>query len=136
MSVRVMAEVLELDLPKPEKFLALALANFADDAGGNVYPSVARLAYITGDTTRNVRRLLRRLENRELLEVIRSGGGRRADGRGYTTRYRLITTNGDKLPPFEAWKLSTTESTTRTSRAPKEDTTRELGGHHGHPTRH
>lgn len=123
MSVRVMADVLALDLPKPEKFLAVTLANFADDDGSNVYPSVARLAYITGDTPRNVRRILRRLEATGILEVERPGGGRRRDGAGFTTRYTIHTSKGDKLPPFDLWKMSTDESTTRTPRHQKGDTT-------------
>lgn len=101
MSVRMMALVWELDLPKPEKFLALALADFADDDGGNIYPSVARLAWKTSDSTRNVRRLLRRLEESGLLVIVQRGGGRFGfTGRGITTLYRLDPTKADILSPF------------------------------------
>jgi hypothetical protein len=39
-SVRVSARVWELDLPPSEKLVLLKLADFADDGGGNAWPSV------------------------------------------------------------------------------------------------
>lgn len=104
MSVRQMAMVWELDLPKPEKFLLLALADHADHEGRNVYPGVNLLAWKTGDTRRTVQRLLRRLEARGLIEAVRPGGGiigGPGEGlRGRVTLYRLTLANGAKLSPF------------------------------------
>lgn len=104
MSVRQMALAWELDLPKPEKFLLLALADHADHDGQGARPSVARLAWKTGDSRRTVQRLLRSLEARGLIEVERMGGGLRpgiGDGRaGRATTYRLHLHKGAKLAPL------------------------------------
>lgn len=101
MSVRAMARVWGLDLDKPEKFLLLAMADHADDDGGDIFPSVGRLAWKTGDSSRNVRRLLRRLEQRGVLIVEAPGGGRsKRTGLGFTTRYRIDFTKADNLSPY------------------------------------
>lgn len=101
MSVRAMAVVWTWPLPSTEKLLALALADFADDAGGSIYPAVETMAAKTGQSDRNVRRLLRKLEARGLLVVELPGGGRSSrTGRGWTTRYRLVlSVAGDAINP-------------------------------------
>lgn len=95
MSVRVMAEVWELDLPQPLKLLALALADWADDEGGNIWPSIDTMARKVGAHPRTVQRQLRLLEESGLVRIEHGGGGR-----GRTRRLRLQTQKGDKLPPI------------------------------------
>lgn len=96
MSVRVMAQVWELDLPQPLKFLCLALADWADDEGGNIYPSVGTIARKVGASERTVQRQLADLVELGLVEVCSHAGG----GRGRTKRLRLHTEKGDKLTPM------------------------------------
>lgn len=95
MSVRQMAKVWELDLPQPLKLLALALADWADDEGGNVWPSIDTIARKIGASPRTVQRQLRQLEALDLVRVEHAGGGR-----GRTQRLRLTTQNGVRLSPL------------------------------------
>lgn len=63
--------------PKHVKFLALVLATYADTDGTRVRPGLKRLAAVTGDDERNVRRILRVIrEDLGLLEMVSRGGGR------------------------------------------------------------
>lgn len=120
MSVRQMGMVWELDLPKPLKFLLLALADHADHTGENAYPGVKLLAWKTGDSERTVHRGLRRLEELNLIEVVEAGGGvmrgRGGGLRGRATVYRLTLDNGDKLAPFQGGRVIPTVSTTMSPR--------------------
>lgn len=102
MSVRAMALVWELDLPKPLKFVLLALADHADHQGRNAYPGVELLSRKTGDHPRTVQRLLRELESRGLIEAVIPGGGVLAGGaRGRATVYTLhLEGKDDRTPPF------------------------------------
>lgn len=61
-----------------ELLLALALADFADDDGASIYPSVARLARKTRRSRRAVQLGLRRLEARGWLERVAEAGTARA----------------------------------------------------------
>jgi hypothetical protein len=63
-----MAEVFELaGLSEADGWLLFALADHADDQGGSIFPSVARLAHKTGWSPRTVQRALRRLVDRGML---------------------------------------------------------------------
>lgn len=126
MSVRQMGLVWELDLPKPLKFLLLALADHADHQGDNAYPGIKLLAWKTGDSQRTVHRLLRQLEALALIEKVTQGGGlMRGPGNGpigRATVYRLTLEKGDKLTPFKGGRVIHTEPTTVTPRAGNHDT--------------
>src|SRR3990167_8791449 len=69
MSVKVMSLVFEAPLPPNEKIVMLALADYADDTGGNVRPSVDRLVVKTTMSRSTVRRMLDRLEKYGYLSV-------------------------------------------------------------------
>jgi len=69
--------------PTP-KLVLLALADHADERGG-CWPSLTRLAEITGLDRRTVTRCLNDLERVELIERDRSSGGANR-----STRYRLV----------------------------------------------
>ena len=80
MSIKVMTQVWELDLPRSEKLIALALADHGDDDGAHIYPSVARIAWKTGYSERQVQDILRALEARGLIRVVAyPNGGRGKD---------------------------------------------------------
>lgn len=71
MSVKWMAEVFELaGVSEADGWLLLALADHADDQGGSIFPSVARIAHKTGWSPRTVQRALRRLVARGLLVQV------------------------------------------------------------------
>jgi hypothetical protein len=66
-----MAEVFELaKLSEADGWLLMALADHADDRGGSIFPSVARLAHKTGWSARTVQRALRRLVTRGMLVQV------------------------------------------------------------------
>lgn len=70
MSVRVMSLVFEADLPPNEKILLLALADWADDDGGKIFPAQARMATKASVSDRTVRRLLGLLKARLLIQEV------------------------------------------------------------------
>jgi hypothetical protein len=76
MSVAVMSQVWDTTLPKPLKFLLLAMADHANPLGAGIWPGVRLLAEKTSDSERNVRRLLSKLEELELIHSVayRTGG--------------------------------------------------------------
>lgn len=102
MSVRVSAAVWKANLPPKEQHLLLALSDWADHEGGNVYPSVASIAAKVGYCERTVRTRLRWLEAHGFIVADRRGGGRSC-----TTRYRIVLAalkTGRELPGLVAGK--------------------------------
>lgn len=72
MSVRVMALVFEAPLPPEEKLLMLALADWASDDGGNIYPTLDMMRQKTsGRSDRAVQYQLRHLERKGLLVLVK-----------------------------------------------------------------
>jgi hypothetical protein len=65
------------------KLLAVRLADFADDDGRGIWPTVARLAAETELSERTVQRILREFEDEGLLVVVAEGGRKP----GQATRY-------------------------------------------------
>jgi hypothetical protein len=74
-------------LAKPVKLVALVLATYADPDGTRVRPGVDVLADVTGDSARNVRRVVTMLRDLDLLTLVSRGGGR--GGKGRAAEYRL-----------------------------------------------
>lgn len=85
MSATLMGAVFYLPLPKPEKMLLLALADHANDEGTSIYPGVNRLAVKTSDSVRNIKRLLRALEQRNVIAPVAHAKG----GRGHATEWAI-----------------------------------------------
>ena len=85
-----MSEVWECDVSGGEQLLLLALADYADDDGENIYPSIDRIAWKTGYSTRAVRYILKGLRERRVLVIIRPSA------QGRPNEYRMDL---DKLPP-------------------------------------
>lgn len=79
--------VRRLTLPKPVKLLAMILASYADPDGTRVRPGNDVLADVTGDSEKNVRRLLTVLRGLDLVLLVARGGGR--GGAGKASEYRL-----------------------------------------------
>jgi len=96
MSVKIMAQVWELDLPHNAQSILLALADHADD-DGYCYPSVGRLAWKTGYGVRQVQRTLKDLRDQKLAIPTGSVVG----GRHNTVVYRLDPSAGKQKSPFQ-----------------------------------
>lgn len=73
----------------------IALA-FADDAGANIYPSVARVGWLTGKSDRQIRADLAALCAQGVLTAVTA----RTGGKGLTTRYRMNEAALPTRPPF------------------------------------
>lgn len=73
-----------LDVQGGELTLALSLADFANDSGESIWPSVATLQFKTRQGERTVRRQLARFREIGWLEIVKPGGGA-----GSPTVYRI-----------------------------------------------
>jgi hypothetical protein len=113
MSVSVMSKVMKHYPGQGGEYtLAICLADFANDDGASIFPSVARLAHNSRQSERTVQRQLKRMVSEGWLEIMAEGGGKcRA------TRYRISpvwidrpenwAAKGDNLSPFESVKGDT-----------------------------
>lgn len=85
MSVRVMSWVWDNSpVGGTDRLVLLAIADNADDTGGNAWPAIATLARKTVVDERTVQRSIRRLTEGGHLRVERTTGGRRSN------RYTII----------------------------------------------
>lgn len=85
-----MSAVWELDLPRDEKIVLLALADHAHDDGTSVRPSVSTVARKCGYSARSIHRKFDQLRERGLLAVEEADAGRPVE-------YRIILEGCDKL---------------------------------------
>ncbi len=70
--------------------LALALADFSDDEGGKVFPSIPALAKKTRQSERSVQYQLRRMEQIGFISVAEVSAGGRIRGKKYkSTEYKI-----------------------------------------------
>lgn len=93
------------DLPAHLKFTLVALADHADDDGGNVYPGQQLLARKVGVSVRAVRDQLHELETRGYLLPERR---RTAHGtRPYRLNVALLPDGADRKPTADRQKLPT-----------------------------
>jgi len=95
-SIKLVARVWELALPRPEQLVLLAVADHARDDGTKVYPSIAHLAWKTGYSDRQVQRAMSSLRRRGVLAIVSPGGGERA------TEYRLHLEVLAEKPPYRS----------------------------------
>jgi len=83
MSARLVSAVFASALPAWLKPYATACANFANDDGSSVYPSIARLAQMVGRCERATQTAIRELRRRGILTLKAPPGRHRA------TRYHF-----------------------------------------------
>lgn len=95
-SISLMSEVWEADLPRDQKIVLLAMADHAQDDGSRVFPGVERLAQKCGYSERSVRRKIADLKDEGLLEPVAYEEG----GRGHATEFNIHAENLDKLSYF------------------------------------
>jgi len=65
-----MAKVWELDLPKHETLILLALTDHAADDGTQIYPSIAYIAWKTGYSVRRIKDIMKNFRDRGILQFI------------------------------------------------------------------
>jgi hypothetical protein len=70
MSVKIMAQIWELDIERQVKWVLMALGDYADDDGRNIYPSLRKLAWKTDYSLRSIQRITGWLrEKGALIEI-------------------------------------------------------------------
>lgn len=89
-----MTEVWGLDLPHPQLLVALAMADVGDDDGSSIYPSLGRIGWKCGYSDRQVRRIVRDLEQAGLLVKVADP----TEARG--VEYQMVTAAGKPKAPF------------------------------------
>jgi len=114
MSIELMAKVRKLDLDPMTTHLLIAMADFANDDGTSVYPSIERLAYNTNLSESSVRRHLRKLAADGIIESI---GGERG-GRGVRREWQLHLDRAPVKPPFRPTQTYRRISTSSRSENP------------------
>lgn len=108
MSILVMSLVFKLPLPPTKKLVLLCLADFSNDFGENIFPSVGTLATKSSCAARTVQRVLKDLEKDEFITCISSKAG---GAPGSTAHYQINLKKlnqeegekktGDKLSPVK-----------------------------------
>lgn len=95
MSVHVMSLVYSAKLGNPyRKAVALKMADHANDDGGSVYPSLARLAAEAEVSLSTVQRTIRDMLDMGIITVVAAGGS----GPGSTTQYQFELKRLAELP--------------------------------------
>lgn len=92
MSAKILGQVWDLQLPAPKLLVLLALADHADHNGNNVYPSIELVAWKTGYSESQARRIIKALVKDGLLEATPRAGK--------TTKYSIHLDRGIKKIPF------------------------------------
>jgi hypothetical protein len=92
MSIKVMTDVWAYaDCKGSELLILLALADFSDDNGENIYPSMQTLAKKSRLSEPQARRVVQNLVKLDLIEIVETGGWDRGRNRSNTYRIRLET---------------------------------------------
>ena len=114
MSIKLIAKVWDSGKYTQGTLLVLlALADWADDEGGRVYPSLAKVGAKSRLTIRQVRRIMRKLEADGVITKVHDGGPEHKP-----SQYEI---NPDILSPAQ-WKADMDVLHRRTSETQKADT--------------
>lgn len=99
MSVRAIGHVWDLELPANKRLVLLAYADHADHLGENIWPAIPLIAWKTGYSERQVKRITKQLVDDGILAE---------DGRGPrgVKRYRLVWDAGAKKAAYSRDNLS------------------------------
>jgi len=94
MSAKTMGKVWDLVISPPKRLVLLALADHADHEDGNIFPSIALIAWKTDYSVRQVQRIMRNLAKDGILVEVSAR-------RGKPTIYRLDLSKGQQKSAFE-----------------------------------
>lgn len=118
MSAKILGQVWDLQLTAAKQLIMLALADHADHNGDNAYPSIDLIAWKTGYSERQVRRILKSLvKDKILIQVSRPGR---------TSVYSIRLENGIKKLPY-------TKSIGQNDTPDKMTAVTQMSDHPGHP---
>jgi hypothetical protein len=78
MSIFVQRYLWPIEIPPNDKYVAIALADYANDDGTNAYPSQSTLVKKTGLSIQTVRRSLHRLRKMEIIVLSRAANQRQS----------------------------------------------------------
>lgn len=121
MSIAIMSRLFKMHIGScSRKLLAIRLADFADDEGRGIWPTVARLARETEMSERSIQRTLKEFVDEGLLVVVTSASGRP----GQATRYDF---DMDVLAQLEARKHDETATGDSVSPVMSGDSVSETG---------
>lgn len=95
MSVKLMAAAWDLDIPSTEKMVLMCLCDFANDDGGNCWPSIATISRKCSKSERTVQSAVKWLEDNGYLETCDQVGKRR----DYLLDPRKICAPAKSAPP-------------------------------------
>jgi hypothetical protein len=99
LSAKATGLIWEAELPRPEKYVLLALGDHAKEDGSDVYPSLARVQWKTGYSETQVREIIRSLIEQRILVLVKKGGNGSTD----TNRYRIDFKALRMLQDFREW---------------------------------
>lgn len=92
MSIAIMSQLFKAHLGSTgRKMLAVRLADFADDDGKGIWPTVGRLARETELSERTVQRTLAEFVDEGLLIVVKKGGSRPGEGTRYDFNMAVLS---------------------------------------------
>ncbi len=92
MSIKIMNRVWqEAQVGGSELLVLLALADFSDDDGRNIYPSIQTLSYKVRLTTTQTRRIVHNLVKSNFVEIVEPGGWQ--GKRNRSNEYRILLDN-------------------------------------------
>ncbi len=95
MSVKVMGSVWDSSLSRDEKYVLLSYADHAAHDGTSIYPSVKRMSWKTGYSTRSIQRITRTLETKGIL--VPDGNGPHG-----VNRWRIDIDKLPQRPPYQS----------------------------------
>lgn len=93
MSAKILGRIWDLVLTPAQQIVMLALADHADHVGGSIKPGVPLVAWKTGYSERQVRRIMHELETSGLLV-------KEQERRGKPTVYRIDLSKGVPKEPY------------------------------------
>lgn len=99
-----MAECWLRIMERSERDVMLVMCDHADDSGNNAYPSIARIAWKTDLSTRQVSRVIKTLVAKGALKLVRHAGRRTPNA------YRVVLSVLPKKPDFRDDTMSPHES--------------------------
>lgn len=111
MSIKIMGQVWDLDLPAPKLLVLLAMTDHADHTGSNIYPSVELIAWKTGYSESQARRIIKALVKDGILSSqLRPGK---------TTLYAVHLEKGKLKEPFKRSNTGGQNDTPSTAMTPQ-----------------
>lgn len=104
MSIKVLSHIWQTSQATGSKLLVLlAMADFADDHGGNIYPSMQTLAAKARLSTDQTRRVVHELADGGYIKLVSEGGWR--NGRNWANEYQIVLDRPDDMQEGGTGKL-------------------------------